>query len=85
MPSQNDSTLVWDGRPPRAFEIAVENNVLDDLRNRLRNTRWPDQTPGDSWQFGTDVAYLKSLCAYWAKDYDWRTQESVHNLQLCGQ
>ena len=56
MSSQNDSTLVWDSRPPRAFEIAVEDRVLDDLRGRLRATRWPDRAPGDPWQFGTDIS-----------------------------
>ncbi len=79
MSSQNDSTLVWDGQPPRVFEIAVEDEVIDDLRNRLRNTRWPDQTPGDLWQFGTDVAYLKALCTYWAEEYDWRIHEEALN------
>ena len=79
MSSQNDSTLVWDERPPRAFEIAVEDKVLDDLRSRLRATRWPDQAPGDPWQFGTDVAYLRALCTYWAEDYDWRAQEAALN------
>ena len=42
MSSQNDSTLVWNERPPRAFEIAVEDKVLDDLHRRFRATRWPD-------------------------------------------
>ena len=56
MASQNNSTLLWDGRPPRPLEIAVEDKVLDDLRSRLRATRWPDQAPGDPWQFGTDIS-----------------------------
>ena len=74
MPSQNDSTLVWDGRPPRAFEIAVEDNVLDDLRNRLRNTRWPDQTPGDSMAVRHRCRISQIACAPTGpKDYDWRT------------
>ena len=59
MSSQNDSTLVWDERPPRAFEIAVEDKVLDDLHRRLRATRWPDRAPGDPWQLGTDVGSLR--------------------------
>ena len=59
MSSQNDSTLVWNERPPRAFEIAVEDKVLDDLHRRFRATRWPDQAPGDLWQFGTDVGSLR--------------------------
>ena len=35
--------------------------VLDDLRDRLARTRWPDQIPGSGWGYGTDLAYLQDL------------------------
>lgn len=79
MSSQNDGTLAWNRQSPRAFEIAVEEPVLEDLRNRLRATRWPDQAPGEPWQYGTDVSYLKTLCTYWAEEFDWRAQEEALN------
>ena len=31
------------------FRIQVSDKVLDDLRVRLRRTRWPDQVPGVGW------------------------------------
>lgn len=79
MTSQSDPTLAWDGAPPRPFEIAVDEAVLDDLKARLRNTRWPDQAPGEPWRFGTDPGYLQALCRYWAEDYDWRKHEALLN------
>lgn len=79
MSSQSDPTLVWDGKPPRPFEIAIDDKVLNDLKERLRRTRWPDQAPGEPWQFGTDTAYLEQLCRYWAEDYDWRKHEAMLN------
>ena len=33
----------------RPFTIAVENSVLDDLRQRLADTRWPDEIPNTGW------------------------------------
>jgi microsomal epoxide hydrolase len=52
--------------------------VLDDLRVRLNNTRWPDELPGTNWRYGTDLAYLKDLCESW-KTFDWRAVEARFN------
>src|SRR5256885_6492733 len=54
------------------FTIHVPDEVLEDLRARLRNTRWPDPAPGPAWDQGTDLEYLKEVCAYWAEEFDWR-------------
>lgn len=45
--------------------------VLDDLRARLRTTRWPDAPSGAGWSLGTDVDYLRELVTYWAEEFDW--------------
>ena len=37
------------------FRIHVADEVLDDLRVRLRRTRWPDQVPGIGWKQGTEL------------------------------
>jgi hypothetical protein len=57
------------------FSIRVDDQVLSDLRARIRNTRWPDPAPGDAWAQGTDLEFLRRLPAYWADDFDWRSQE----------
>jgi pimeloyl-ACP methyl ester carboxylesterase len=57
------------------FSIQIEAEVLSDLRDRIRRTRWPDQAPGAAWEQGTDLQYLKQLLAYWADDFDWHAQE----------
>ena len=61
------------------FEIAVGDNVVADLQERLRRTRWPSAAPGAPWAQGTDRAYLQELCAYWADGFDWRARESRLN------
>jgi len=61
------------------FSIRIEAEILSDLRARIRNTRWPDQAPGTAWVQGTDLAYLKSLLAYWADEFDWHAQEHLLN------
>ena len=61
------------------FEIRVEDEVLDDLKQRLARTRWADQIEGSGWDYGTDGAYLKELCEYWREKFDWRSQEAQLN------
>jgi pimeloyl-ACP methyl ester carboxylesterase len=61
------------------YTIAVADEVLDDLRTRLRDTRWPEAAPGPAWQQGTDLAYLQDLVAYWADGFDWRARERALN------
>jgi pimeloyl-ACP methyl ester carboxylesterase len=61
------------------FTIHVTDELLSDLRTRIRNTRWPNQAPGPAWAQGTDLEYLKRLLGYWAEGFDWRAQERQLN------
>jgi len=71
---------------PRPAPIDVSDEVLDDLRERLSRTRWPEQVEGSGWDYGVDIAYIRDLCEYWQTQYDWRAQERRLNeypLFLC--
>ncbi|MBM3772989.1 MAG: epoxide hydrolase 1 [Acidimicrobiia bacterium] len=57
------------------FTIHVPDEVLADLKDRLARTRLPDAIDGSGWTYGTDLAYLKELIAYWRDTFDWRAQE----------
>ena len=61
------------------FRIHITDEVLDDLRARLRRTRWPDQIPGIGWKQGTELEWLQRLAAYWADKFDWRAWEQRLN------
>ena len=63
----------------RAFRVDVPDEVLNDLHARLKRTRWADDFANESWQYGTNTAYLKELAAYWIEGYDWRKQERAIN------
>ena len=64
---------------PRPFTIQIPDDVLADLRERLGRVRWPDEVPGSGWAYGTDLAYIQQLVAYWREGYDWRTNEARLN------
>ena len=61
------------------FTIAVPQATLDDLKERLARTRWPDEAENTGWNYGTNMGYLKELVVYWQHSYDWRTQEEKLN------
>ena len=64
---------------PEPFEIHIGDDVLDDLHRRLDATRWPDELPGTSWDYGSNMDYMKELVDYWRNDFDWRAQERLIN------
>ncbi|HEX6684113.1 MAG TPA: epoxide hydrolase [Candidatus Limnocylindrales bacterium] len=62
-----------------AFSIRIADGVLADLKSRIEQTRWPEPIPGVTWEQGTDIGYLKALLDYWAKGFDWPTQQAWLN------
>jgi len=63
----------------RPFKVHVPDSVLIDLRHRLAETKWPDQLPGTSWEYGADIKKVRELADYWENGYDWRAQEAKTN------
>ena len=63
----------------QAFTINIAQSTLDDLRERLARTHWPDEADGAAWDYGTNLDYLKTLVAYWQHAFDWRAQEAKLN------
>jgi epoxide hydrolase len=61
------------------YRIDVPQSELDDLRDRLRRTRWPERETVGDWSQGVPLAYLRDLCDHWATGYDWRALESRLN------
>jgi pimeloyl-ACP methyl ester carboxylesterase len=61
------------------YRVDVGAEVIDDLRRRLRATRWPDPETVDDWSQGVPLAYLKDLCRYWAEEYDWPARQDRLN------
>jgi pimeloyl-ACP methyl ester carboxylesterase len=57
--------------------INVSDRDVDDLRRRLRDTRWPTPWPSTSWEAGTDLEELRRLVEFWAHDFDWEAQQRL--------
>ena len=62
------------------FVVDIPQAALDDLRERLIRTRWPQEIGENAdWQAGTNLAYMRELTTYWIEHYDWRAQERAMN------
>src|SRR5713101_3967245 len=77
--TQTVHTQPADSQAVIPFKIQVPNAVLTDLKQRLSRARFADEFPDVGWDYGTNLAYLRSLVDYWRDKYDWRAQEKRLN------
>jgi epoxide hydrolase len=66
-------------REIRPFTVRIAQAQLDELRERLSHTRWPEEPPGVGWSSGAPLAEVEALVEYWRAEYDWREQEARLN------
>jgi pimeloyl-ACP methyl ester carboxylesterase len=71
-------TTAANGSDIRPFRIEIPQADLDDLQDRLARTRHARPAPGDSWEYGTPVAYLRSMVERW-QTFNWREVEDRLN------
>jgi pimeloyl-ACP methyl ester carboxylesterase len=58
----------------QTFKLPYSESAVQDLRDRLAGTRWPDTIPGSGWEYGFDLEYLQSICRYWREKFDWKAE-----------
>ena len=63
----------------QSFAIDAPEQDLEDLKQRLERTRWPEAEPPDDWRQGVPLAYAKEFCVYWAEHYDWPSRQARLN------
>lgn len=56
------------------FAIFDAGAAMDDLRDRLKRTRWPEDARSPAGEHGVDADFLRDLCAYWSDGFDWAAQ-----------
>src|SRR6056300_1259115 len=56
--------------PIRPFKVELNNEAIDDLKRRLRHTRFPDEETVGDWSQGIPLSYVRELTDYWRDDYD---------------
>jgi pimeloyl-ACP methyl ester carboxylesterase len=73
------TTLIADKQALRPFHVNVPEAELNELRRRVKATKWPErETVTDATQ-GVQLATTQALALYWATEYDWRKIEAKLN------
>ena len=63
----------------RPSRVDVPQRDIDDLRNRLKRTRWSEALKGAGSDYGVPIGYLRRLVDYWLDEYEWRRWEARLN------
>jgi pimeloyl-ACP methyl ester carboxylesterase len=56
------------------FAIPFSLTAWEDLRLRLKRTRWQDEVSDSTWTFGVNREFLMEVCNYWRETFDWKAQ-----------
>jgi microsomal epoxide hydrolase len=63
----------------KPFQYHVSDDVLQSILARVKNYPWHEMPDDGGWDYGTNIDYLRELCAYWIDGFDWRAQEARIN------
>ena len=75
------STTVETGTAIRPFHVDFGEEQIDDLRRRIRATRWPTKELVDDRSQGVQLAAMRELARYWLDEYDFgRIEERLNAL-----
>lgn len=61
------------------FNFHVPDETLDQIYERVASYPWHEMPNDGGWNYGTNMEYLKTLCAYWVDSFDWRAAEAKIN------
>ena len=61
------------------FSIDVPDSVVDGILRRVADYPWDNMPKLDGWSYGTNLDYMKELCAYWVEEFDWPKQQAALN------
>ena len=63
----------------RPFTVEIPESDLQELRQRIAATRWPEKQTVDDQSQGVPLETSQALARYWEKEYDWRKVEARLN------
>jgi pimeloyl-ACP methyl ester carboxylesterase len=67
------------GPAVRSFRTDFPEEALDDMRRRIRATRWPERETVTDDSQGVPLTTMQELAGYWGDKHDWRTAEAKLN------
>ena len=63
------------------FDVTLPPARIDQLRQRLAATNWPDVVGEDDWQYGVPRAWMQDMVDYWLNEWSWtKAQEEMNRF-----
>lgn len=63
------------------YTVAISDNELEILTQKLSAASFPDELDDASWGYGAPLADIRRLTQYWKGQFDWRREEAkINNL-----
>ena len=69
----------WVVKDIHSFSVDVPDETLDRIRTQVAGYPWHEMPDDGGWAYGTNLDYMKELCAYWIDEFDWPKQEAAIN------
>ena len=63
----------------KPFKIDIPDKELQNIYTKVKNYPWQSMPNVDHWDYGTSHKYLKEICDYWVKDFNWKIHEELIN------
>lgn len=63
----------------KPYTINISKEEIDNLKQRLELTRFPDELPNAEWEYGIPLDFMKEIMRYWKDEFDWYEVESKIN------
>jgi len=64
---------------PTAFSIAFQEETINATYSKVDQFPWHEMPDDGGWGYGTNLEYLKGLCEYWTRHFDWFAQANALN------
>lgn len=61
------------------YKVSIPEADLEDLRTRIRMTRWPSPESVNDWSQGVPLEETKKAAQHWLHHYSWRRCEELLN------
>lgn len=63
----------------KPFRVAIPDATLAHIKTAVADYPWHEMPDDGGWAYGSNLDYMKELCAYWVNEFDWRKQEAGLN------
>jgi len=63
----------------KKFKFKVPKKTINKIYKKVKKYPWHEMPKDGGWNYGTNLNYMKEICKYWVKDFNWYKHENEIN------